>query len=265
LNISDGSVTLSCMADAPQPITPFVVVDGEPDEPGDRTFKVTRIGEAWSLALHAPHGMFPIAGVDPSLRSLLERIDDGAELPFICRMLPGRPRNILNTVAVRLATNLKVLERVVNQLPEELVHTHRDLVIARFWARIKLSDETGALADFNYLLGSNGSNCDSFWSSLSPTSRAETAPALMVWLESRVYGFEDGCDPDVEPGRLPNGLNPNRLYKLPVELWPQRALAHALDRARHTKSLSFFPNLTFDVLRAETARRAAAKTSGSWE
>jgi hypothetical protein len=40
-----------------------------------------------------------------------------------------------------------------------------------------------------------------------------------------------------------------------VELWPKRALAHALDRARQTKSLSFFPNLTFEVLLAETERR----------
>jgi hypothetical protein len=242
------------MEHAPPPMTPFVVVDREPDEPGDRTFKVTRSGEGWSLALHAPHGIFPIAGIDPSLRSLLESIDDGAELPFICRMLPGRPRNILNTVAVRLATNLRVLERVANQLPDQLVHTHRDLVIARFWERIKQSDETGALADFRHLLASNESGCDSFWSSLSPTSRAATASALMVWLESRVFGFEDGCDPDVEPGRLPNGLNPNRLYKLPVELWPKRALADALNCARHTKSLPFFPNLTLDVLLAETGR-----------
>src|SRR5262245_15150480 len=66
--------------------TPFLEVR-TPDEAGDRTFRVTRVGDGWSLALVALHGTFPIAGVDPSLRPLLERIESGAELPFICRML----------------------------------------------------------------------------------------------------------------------------------------------------------------------------------
>ncbi len=237
--------------------TPFVVVQ-TPDETGDKTFKVQRVGNGWSLALVAPHGTFPIAGVDPSLRSLLECIDDGAELPFICRMLPDRPRNILNTVAVKLALNLKVLERIANQLPDEIVREHRDLVIARFWQRNHQGDEAGALSDFHYMLANNDGRCDSFWSSLPPASRAETAPALAVWLESRVYGVDDGCPPDVEPGALPNGLNPNRLYKLPVEIWPKRMLSDALVIARINKSLAFFPDLTYEVLLAELERRRNA-------
>jgi hypothetical protein len=237
--------------------TPFLEVR-TPDEPGNKTFRVTRVGDGWSLALVAPHGTFPIAGLDPSLRPLLERIEDGAELPFLCRMLPDRPRNITNTVAVKLALNLGVLERVANQLPDDIVRAHRDLVIARFWKRNQQGDELGALDDFKYLLTNNDGRCDSFWSSLPPVSRAETAPALAVWLESRIYGIDDGCPPDVDPGSLPNGLNPNRLYKLPIELWPARMLADAVATTRMTKSVPFFPNLTYERLLAETERRRNA-------
>jgi hypothetical protein len=41
------------------------------------------------------------------------------------------------------------------------------------------------------------------------------------------------------------------------ELWPDRALALAPRHHRHTRSLAFFDHPTFEVLQAETGRRAA--------
>jgi hypothetical protein len=88
----------------------------------------------------------------------------------------------------------------------------------------------------------------------------------MAWLEARVFGREDledeGDDElenDTRADNHPRALHVNRPYKLPVELWPKRALASALAMTRHTQSLPFFAHHTFDALKAETDRRASGK------
>ncbi len=237
--------------------------------PGNWTIKVKRVGDAWSLFVDAPHGAQPIAGIDPALRPLLERLTDGAELPFVCRLLAGRPNNIRNMVVVRLGDDVAALERVANQLPDEVVRANLKLVVARFWERSSSHDEAGALADFEQLLAADSRGCANFWQKLSPEHRTATTSALMAWLETRVFGPEDLEQEEVELDNEsedpsmnhPRFLHCNELYKLPIHLWPQRALMAAQSTARACGSLPFFPAITAEVLLTETQRRAAKKSS----
>jgi hypothetical protein len=189
----------------------------------------------------------------------------GAELPFVCRLAAGRPNNIRNMVAVRLGDDVLALERVANQLPDEVVRANLKLVVARFWERASIHDEAGALADFEQLLAAGSRGCANFWQKLSPEARAATTPALMAWLETRVFGLQDldGEDDQLDDGledpsmSHPRFLHVNELYKLPVHLWPQRALNAAQSTVQSCGSLPFFADITADVLLAEAGRRVA--------
>lgn len=243
--------------------TPFVTSDGTVEVPGNWLLKVTKAGDGWALFIDAPHGEQSVAGVDVALRPILERLTDGAEVPFVCRSLASRPKNIRNMVAVRLGDDLTALERVANQLPDHVVRATPKLVVARFWERSRVDDRAGALADFEVLLAADSRGCANFWKALSPEHQQVTTPALMAWLETRVFGPEDIDDMEaIDDGsedpsmRHPRFLHVNELYTLPVHVWPPRALRAAQATVARCGSLPFFENITADVLSAEAGRRA---------
>ncbi len=229
--------------------------------------KVVRVDDSWSLFIDSPSGVQSIAGVDPSLRPILERLTDGAELPFVCSLVAGRPNNIRNMVALRLGDDILALERVANQLPDEIVSATLELVVARFWQRASGHDHAGARADFDRLLGADHRGVANFWKELSPEDQVATTRPLMAWLETRVFGPEDldedhPTDGSEDPSmRHPRFLHCNKLYTLPIHLWPQRSLAAAQRTVRSCGSLPFFPDITAEVLAAEVRRRATEPSS----
>ena len=89
-------------------------------------------------------------------------------------------------VAARLGSDVAVLEPLANHLPDNVVRPHRALMVARFWQRLR-DDDPAAVEDFRALLAANDPACDAFWLKLSPVGRAATTPALLPWLETRVY------------------------------------------------------------------------------
>lgn len=163
------------------------------------------------LALVAPHGTQEICAIHERLRPLLERLPDGTDLYYLCRVAEGKHYNVLNLIAVEVSEQSN-FARVVRWLDDDFVRARPAVLVARLNDRIAQGDEDGALEDLARVVDANADGVDVAWRRLSPAARQRAMPLYASWLGRRELS--------------------TRLAELPLERWTDEhlvAAANAVD------------------------------------
>ncbi|RKH48965.1 hypothetical protein D7Y23_18495 [Corallococcus sp. AB050B] len=132
--------------------------------------------------------MHPIHAIHERLRGVLERLPDGLELAYLCRVAPGRHYNVSHLIAVEICERQTRLANVTALLPEDFIAARTWLLLARAQARLKAGEMGGCVADARHAFqrgveAEDASGVPELFSWLPPEGREALRPEYLAWFE----------------------------------------------------------------------------------
>ncbi len=186
------------------------------------------VQEGPSLALVAPHGVQPIAGVTEEVKAVLQRLAVGTEVA--CE---GSGRNIRDVIVARIVGPLHVLEPLALELPDAWVRENGKLALER--ARRRLYDGLDPVEDLRAAMARGVAGVEGIVARLAEPARAALAGDYARWASTRPLSAEV-------------------LGPVPVGLWTEAHLTLALEQLVTTGAFGAF---SLEVLLAELLARGS--------
>nr|WP_242589567.1 NAD(P)-binding domain-containing protein [Corallococcus macrosporus] len=133
-------------------------------------------------------GVHPIHAIHERLRGILERLPDGVELAYLCRVAPGRHYNVSHLIAVELCERQRGLANVTALLPEDFIAARAWLLLARARSRLKAGEMAGSVEDARHAFQRGVEAEDApavaeFFAWLPPEGREALRPEYLAWFE----------------------------------------------------------------------------------
>ncbi|NOK34973.1 NAD(P)-binding domain-containing protein [Corallococcus exercitus] len=133
-------------------------------------------------------GVHPIHAIHERLRGVLERLPDGLELAYLCRVAPGRHYNVSHLIAVEICERQQRLASVTALLPEAFIAERPWLLLARARARLTAGEVARGVEDARQAFQRGVEAADApgvaeFFAWLPPEGREALRPEYLAWFE----------------------------------------------------------------------------------